>query len=83
MLIHNITIKKNKTKTSYKLLYERKFDFTNIYVFGCNVYAYILKKVWKSKQTSCTRTTIYLKLIDFIKRYKLYNLKRKVVFIII
>jgi hypothetical protein len=50
-------------------------------MFGRNTYAYIPKKVWKSKQ-SCTTTTIYLRPTDSMKRHKLYNLKRKVVFVV-
>jgi hypothetical protein len=78
--IHNTTVKKNKTKILYKLLHKRKFDFTNIHVFGYNIYTYILKKVWISKQIFCTRTIIYLGLMDSIRRYKLYDPKRKVFF---
>jgi hypothetical protein len=54
-------------------------------VFSCNAYAYILKKVWKSKRASCIKgikATIYLRLTDFMRRHKLYNPKKKVVFIV-
>jgi hypothetical protein len=80
MLYNRTPIKRLDWKSPYELLKEVKPDVSNIRVFGCGAYVYLLPEVRKNKLSAKAELMIFIGFTDGMKGYKFMRLPNNVIF---